>query len=369
MPWKDFRVHSRLHLDGLDNEKVYAKLAEIDATKKSWHVTDRLLPQTIARISHSVLVTSTGASNRIEGNRLTDAEVEQLYKNLRIRKFATRDEQEIAGYLACLAEIFKHYNDITIGEFSIMKLHQDMLMHSEKDAYHSGRYKVGDNRVEAKDASGKVLGVIFEPTLPYLVPKEMQELIAWYLWAIATKAKHPLLLIANFLFEYLAIHPFQDGNGRTSRLLTNLLLLQQGYLFASVASHERIIEQHKADYYLALNKTQKTWKTTQEDIMPWLSFFLDVVVQQSHKALHLLEHDSREFLLSEKQLTLWQWAAASNGTFSRSDAIAALGFAPRTIEASIKKLVQLKFLQKLGQSKATRYSRLGNAESMSPLGN
>jgi Fic family protein len=201
----------------------------------------------------------------IEGNRLTDIEVEALYKNLHAKKFKTRDEQEIVGYLKCLELIFNSYNEISITEASILKLHQDMLNFSEKDDWHKGRYKFNSNRVEAKGFSGNVIGIIFDPTSPHLVKKEMQELIGWYLWASNTKAKHPLILIANFIFEYLAIHPFQDGNGRTSRLLTNLMLLQ-GYLFTQIVSHEKIIETRKVDYYLALNKTQSTWKTDNEDI-------------------------------------------------------------------------------------------------------
>ena len=356
MTWKDFRLQTRLNLSKAIGEQVYATIAEIDAIKKSWHLTGTLSPQTIQRLTHSVLVTSTGASNRIEGNRLTDVDVEKLYKNLRIKKFKTRDEQEIAGYLKCLGLVFEHYETIAISESVILKLHQDMLAHSEKDNHHRGQYKLGANRVEAKDPSGQVVGVIFDPTPPHLVQKEMQELIDWYQWAITTQAKHPLIVIANFIFEYLAIHPFKDGNGRTSRIITNLMLLQQGYLFATVASHERIIEEQKVAYYFALNKTQNTWKGDKEDITAWLLFFLDIVKQQSARALQLIEQDSIEYLLSEKQLDLWNWAKTRNDAFSRKDAAEALGFPLRTVEAIIQKLLQLKQLVRLGQGKATRYS-------------
>lgn len=354
MTWSDFRLHTRLQISPQVSEQVYALIAEIDAIKKSWYLTGKLQPQTIQRLTHSVLVTSTGASNRIEGNRLTDTEIEALYQKLRIKQLKTRDEQEIAGYLECLQLVFEHYQAIPLTESTIFKLHHDMLAHSERDHHHKGQYKSGSNRVEAKDHSGHIVGVIFDPTPPYLVQKEMQELLAWYHWAIKTEAKHPLILIANFIFEYLAIHPFQDGNGRTSRLLTNLMLLQQGYLFTTITSHERIIEQQKVDYYLALNKTQHSWKSEQEDITPWLMFFLAVVKQQSEQALQLLEDENVEYLLSAKQLELWQWASKQL-EFSRKDAVAALGFPPRTVEAIIKRLTELKLLTKLGQGKATRY--------------
>jgi len=164
----------------------------------------------------------------------------------------------------------------------------------------------------------------------------------------------PLILIANFVFEYLAIHPFQDGNGRTSRLLTNLMLLQNGYEFASLVSHERLIEESKADYYLALNKTQKTWKTAQEDTTPWLHYIFEIFRQQAREAQRILEGDQFEYLLSEKQLVFWQWAG-TQAEFSRKDAMEALGFPARTVEGIIKKFRDMKKLKRLGQGRATRY--------------
>lgn len=204
--------------------------------------------------------------------------------------------------------------------------------------------------------SGNIVGIIFEPTPPYLVAKEMHELVDWYNWALENRVKHPLIIMANFIFEFLAIHPFQDGNGRTSRLLTNLMLLQQGYYFTTIVSHEKIIEACKVDYYLALNKTQQHWKKDQEDITPWLLFFLNIVKEQAQQALSVLETDTGDYLLSEKQLALWQWALQLDSLeFSRKDAIAALGYPERTVESIIKKLTVMHRLQRLGEGKATRY--------------
>ena len=184
----------------------------------------------------------------------------------------------------------------------------------------------------------------------------MQELMAWYEWAVGNEIKHPLLLIANFIFEYLAIHPFQDGNGRTSRLLTNLMLLQHGYQFTSVVSHEKLIEANKEDYYLALNKTQQSWKTINEDLSEWLLYFLLIVQLQSEQALELINTDQIETLLSENQLRILNWARQSSVTeFSRKDIITALDLPARTVEASIKRLVELKRLNRIGLGRATRY--------------
>jgi Fic family protein len=355
MDWKNHRIHQRLTLSPAIIEEIYAMIADIDGVKNSWHITGKMLPHMMQRLTNSVIVTSTGASNRIEGNLLTDIEVEQLYKKLRVKKFYTRDEQEIAGYLQCFELVFNHYADIPISESTILQLHHDMLIFSEKDERHKGSYKFGSNRVEAKDHDGNIVGIIFDPTPPYLVKKEMQELIEWYNWAMNTKAKHPLIIIANFVFEYLAIHPFQDGNGRTSRLLTNLMLLQQSYSFAQITSHERIIELSKVDYYLALNKTQNSWKTEEEDIAPWLFFFLNVVRTQSIRALQIIAGDNVEYLLSAKQLQLWQWAQIYGSEFARKDAVLHLSFPERTVESIIKKLVDLKYLERVGQGKASRY--------------
>ncbi len=356
MDWKGFRLTARLNLKAEVVEKVYSSIAEIDAVKNGWQITGRMQPQTLERLTHSVIVTSTGSSNRIEGNRLSDGEVEALYRNLRIKKFATRDEQEVAGYLEMLELVFENFADIPVKESTILQLHGDMLKYSEKDVRHKGQYKFGSNRVEAKDQSGNVLGVIFDPTPPHLVKKEMQELVEWYQWAVEAKQKHPLILVANFIFEFLAIHPFQDGNGRASRLLSNLMLLQHGYHFAAVVSHEKLVERSKTDYYLALNKTQKTWKSKKENVSEWLLFFLRIVQAQALQALRILEGESIDHLLSQKQLRLWQWAAAAPGVeFSRKGAIDALGFPTRTVESIIKKLLDMKKLERLGAGRATRY--------------
>jgi len=356
MNWRAFRLSRRLLLPQEATEAIYSMIAEIDAVKNTYVLTNKLLPQTIERLTHSVIVTSTGASNRIEGNRLSDAEVEALYRKMRIKSFRTRDEQEVAGYIEMMERVFEHYQDIPISEGHILQLHKDMLAYSDKDEGHKGKYKFGSNRVEAKDQSGKIVGVIFDPTPPHLTKKEMEDLIAWYGWAQAEHFRHPLILIANFIFEYLAIHPFQDGNGRTSRLLTNLMLLQNGYAFTALVSHEKLIEETKAEYYLALSKSQRTWKRKGEDMTPWLTYIFDIFRRQARAAQAILETDQFEYLLSEKQLALWNWAQRlASKEFSRRDAIGALRFAPKTVEQIIKKLLDMKKIAQLGQGRATRY--------------
>jgi len=356
MNWREFRLSRRVQLAAELTETIYSQIAEIDAVKNTYSLTRRLLPQTVERLTHSVIITSTGASNRIEGNRLSDEEVEALYRKMRIKPFKTRDEQEVAGYIEMLKRVFEHYGDIPVSESQILQLHQDMLAYSDKDQGHRGGYKIGPNRVEAKDPDGNVVGVIFDPTPPHLTEKEMRELIEWYAWAKGERFKHPLILVANFVFEYLAIHPFQDGNGRTSRLLTNLMLLQNGYSFAALVSHEKLIEETKAEYYLALSRTQRAWKSGDEDMAAWLVYIFDIFLKQARAAALLLESDQIEYLLSEKQLALWKWAQGlASREFSRGDAVRALGFAPRTVEQVIRKLVDMKKVERVGRGRGTRY--------------
>ena len=359
MDWSEHRLSERLNLPPALTEVIYSRIAEIDAVKHTFSLTNRLSPQILDRLTHSVIITSTGASNRIEGNRLSDEEVEALYHKLRTKSFRSRDEQEVAGYIEMLKRIFASHAVIPISESHILQLHQDMLAYSDKDQRHRGGYKFSPNRVEAKDPAGNLVGVIFDPTPPHLTARELRELIDWYAWAQAEPFKHPLILLANFILEFLSIHPFQDGNGRMSRLLTNLMLLQNGYLFATLSSHEKLIEENKTQYYLALNRTQRTWKTDHEDLAPWLTYIFDIFLGQARGAMHLLENDQIEYLLSVKQLALWKWAQSlPSRDFSRGDAIRALGFPATTVEQIIRKLRALKKLDPCGQGRATRYRLL-----------
>lgn len=182
----------------------------------------------------------------------------------------------------------------------------------------------------------------------------MHALIDWTKHHLASQQTHLLLVLANFIFEFLAIHPFTDGNGRCSRVLTNLLLLQSGYEYTPYISHEKIIEDNKAEYYVALNKTQATWKKPREDLSTWVLFFLETILKQSELALLLITQESIEEFLSDKQLQVWHFALTQE-TFQRANVIKTTKLKPRTIEQSIKKLLDMNKLTKLGQGKATRY--------------
>lgn len=334
--------------------QIYGLISQIEELKGQWKAGVRLSPQILSRLRQSVIVTSTGASTRIEGAKLSDAAVERLLKGLKVQKLKTRDEQEVAGYAELLQNVFEAYKDIVLSESSIKHFHKELLKYSEKDQRHRGSYKSGSNRVEAKNASGKVLKVLFDPSPPHLVQKEMLELVEWTNHQFKAKEFHPLLLVANFVFEFLSIHPFQDGNGRCSRILTNLLFLKTGYEYSPYVSHEKLIEDNKNEYYLALNKSQKTWGKRNENISPWFLFFLSMVLQQTRMAIRLIEGGAIEHLLSEKQLFVWNYLL-SNSMVTPKEIREALKMPAATVLQSLNKLLQLKKIERLGEGRGTRY--------------
>lgn len=351
------RFQKRFLFEPEIGQKIYNLLAQIEELKGQWRAGINLSPQVLNRLKQSVIVTSTGSSTRIEGARLSDLEVEKLLKGLKIQKLKTRDQQEVVGYAELLKNIFESYSSINLSENTIKHIHHELLKYSEKDQRHRGNYKFGSNRVEAKDSSGKVLSVLFDPTPPALVQKEISELIDWTKIQLSKKEIHPLLMVAHFVFEFLSIHPFQDGNGRSSRILTNLLLLKNGYTYAPYISHEKLVEDNKNDYYLALNQSQKTWKSEKEDISPWLIFFLTIFLKQTQMAVELLAKESIEHLLSEKQRMVWEYIQTQE-TVSPKEIREKLKMPVGTVLQVLTKLLDLKKIDRLGEGRATRYKAL-----------
>lgn len=348
------RLSKRLQFPFEVNNKIYNLISQIDAFNREFQITEKLSPQTIKRLTKSVLVTSTGSSNRIEWNKLSNEEVESLYSQMNIKKFKTRDEQEVAGYLEVLAMIFDNYQNVNFREWVILQLHEMMLKHVEKDTWHRWKYKFWPNRVEARDYKGNLVKVIFNPTEPAFTAIEMKTLIERTQKALKEKSIHPLVIIANFIFEYLAIHPFQDGNGRTSRILTNLLLLKRGYLFTPFVSHESLIESKKVEYYKVLAKTQQSWKTKHEDMSAWIIFFLEIIKQQVSKAISLSKTDNIDIHLSEIQSKVWQTILAHTN-ISRQEIQKETGLSDSTIKQVINKLIHMKKIERIGITRSVKY--------------
>ena len=207
------------------------------------------------------------------------------------------------------------------------------------------------------DPSGQSLGTIFDTTPVYLTPKEMQELVEWTQNAFLEKQFHPLLIISNFIVEFLQIHPFEDGNGRLSRILTNLLLLQHGYVYMPYISHEKIVEDNKPEYYLVLRQSQKTFGSKKEDINPWIKFFLSIVFEQSKRAVKLLSQEQTEKLLSPQQELVWKFIEKVEEV-SPLEIAKATGVARPTVNQVLNKLLKLKRIERIGSGRATRYRKI-----------
>lgn len=271
--------------------EILGLIAEIDEFKGAWRALGTLAPERLSALRRVATIESIGSSTRIEGSRLTDREVEQLLANLEIRSFSTRDAQEVAGYAEVMELIFRAWPDIAPTENHIRQLHRDLLIHSDKDHWHRGKYKTSSNSVAAFDAAGQQIGVVFETATPFDTPALMGELLQWLNDALETGSLHPLLVITLFVVVFLEIHPFQDGNGRLSRVLTTLLLLKAGYTYVPYSSLESVIEQNKEAYYRALRQTQATIRTDTPDWQPWTRFFLRALREQMKRLARKVERE------------------------------------------------------------------------------
>lgn len=336
---------------------IVALLAEIDGIRGEVKSGLRMAPQAITHLKKSTIITSAAASTRIEGGKLTDEEVEKVMRGLAVSTFADRDSQEVQGYLETLQNVFDSFDTLPLRESSITSLHKQLLKYSTKDDIHRGAYKKRENTVGVLGQDGKVAKVLFATTPAYLVAKEMQELVEWTRNALDNSRFHPLLIIANCIVEFLTIHPFEDGNGRLSRVLTNLLLLQSGYTFVQYVSHEQIVEQRKDEYYVALRKSQETSRTEHDTITPWLNFFLSVVKNQASKALFYLEEERVEDILSPKQQEVWHYLLSVSQA-PRRDIAKATGIVEVTVGQALKRLMVLGKIKRIGQGRGARYVKI-----------
>ena len=332
-------------------------IAEIDEFKGKWEALKNMSPERLNQLRKVATIESIGSSTRIEGAKLTDIQVETLLSNLTAQSFNSRDKQEVAGYAEAMDTVFQSYEDMTLTENHIRQLHQILLRHSHKDERHRGDYKKLPNNVVAIDNQGNEIGVVFETATPFDTPREMEALVSWTRKAITENSFHPLLVIAVFTVVFLAIHPFQDGNGRLSRILTTLLLLRAGYGYVPYASLESVVEDNKDLYYKALRRTQSTLKTDKPDWEPWLGFFLRCLKKQKtnlaikvekerafdHTDLPVLSLKILELLKQYERLTI-------------AEIVGSTGANQNTLKVRLRELVSSGRIQRHGKARATWYS-------------
>lgn len=333
---------------------IWDKITRIESLNGQWTGGARLGPQALGRLKRSVLVTSTGASTRIEGAQLSDADVEKLMRGISIQQFSDRDKAEVRGYFELLENVFESWRTLRLTEGLIKHFHRELLQYVEKDAPHRGDYKRSENKVHMVDAAGESVGVLFDTTPAYRTAFEMHDLVDWTRESLDRGDVQPILVIGGFLVQFLQIHPFQDGNGRVSRILTNLLMLQAGYGFVPYVSHEKIVEDNKPDYYLALRASQRTFGTPEETIVPWLDFFLDTVHEQARRALDLLTAERIEPLLSPRQLEVWEFLRHVEEA-APLEIATALDIPRPTINQVVNRLMELGKIERLGLGRGTRY--------------
>jgi Fic family protein len=335
--------------------EILRLVAGIDEFKGAWRALGTLAPGRLSALLRVATIESIGSSTRIEGSKLSDREVERLLSNLQIKRFSTRDEQEVAGYAKAMELVFSSWQDIALTENHIKQLHRDLLIHSEKDAWHRGSYKTSSNSVVAFDENGKQLGVVFETATPFDTPRLMTELVTWFVEARGSGRVHPLLLIGIWAVVFLEIHPFQDGNGRLSRALTTLLLLQSGYAYVPYSSLESVIEQSKEAYYLALRQTQGTIRTEATNWQPWLLFFLRALAEQVRRLNRKIEREKLVLAtLPELSLQIVEFAR-EHGRVTMGDAIRLTGGSRNTLKQHFRALVERGHLDQEGGGRGVWY--------------
>jgi Fic family protein len=335
--------------------EILSLVAGIDEFKGAWRALGTLAPDRLSALLRVATIESIGSSTRIEGSKLSDRDVERLLSKLQIQKFSSRDEQEVAGYAMVMETVFTSWQDIALTENHIKQLHRDLLVYSEKDAWHRGSYKTSTNSVVAFDEDGKQLGVVFETATPFDTPRLMTELVTWFVDARGSGRVHPLLLIGMWAVVFLEIHPFQDGNGRLSRVLTTLLLLQSGYAYVPYSSLESVIEQSKEAYYLALRQTQGTIRTEATNWQPWLLFFLRALAEQVRRLNRKIEREKLVLAtLPELSLQIVEFAR-EHGRVTMGDAIRLTGGSRNTLKQHFRALVERGHLDQQGGGRGVWY--------------
>jgi Fic family protein len=253
-----------------------------------------------------------------------------------------------------MALVFEAWRDMALTENHLKQLHGVLLKFSDKDERHRGHYKKLNNQVEAFDETGRSVGVIFQTASPFETPILMENLARWTNAALAAKEHHPLLIIGTFVVRFLAVHPFQDGNGRLARVVTTLLLLRSGYSYVPYSSLERIIEENKDDYYRTLRRAQSTLDNDESRLGEWLLFFLRCLLQQKDGLARKIERErlmAAHSPLTEKLLQL----VHEHGRLTMTAAVTLTGANRNTIKVHLRQLVETGELRLQGRGRGSWY--------------
>lgn len=336
-------------------QQAMRQLSVIDSFKGSWNAIELRDSRHLKELRKIATIESIGSSTRIEGATLTDSEVEKLLKNVKITKLKTRDEEEVAGYYEALQVILDNYDSIKLTESYLHQLHGILLKYSSKDQRHKGRYKNLSNKVVANYPDG-TQRTIFKTTEPHLTASEMQTLLAWVNERFTVQDTHPLIVTAVFVYEFLSVHPYQDGNGRLSRLLTTLLLMQQDYKFIQYVSFENIIETRKDDYYRALMEGQKNRGKANEQIDKWILFFMECLVMLTQRLqAKYATYSKLDKGLNERQQKILQFINKQKKAQIKDIDKAFAAYSRNTLKKDIALLVNEGLVIKTGEGRGVTY--------------
>lgn len=330
--------------------KLISIISKIDRFDAEWASIEKKEGQSLKQLKAIATVRSVGASTRIEGSKMSNAEVDVLLSDLTIDKLEDRDSQEVAGYFEVLDLISESHEGIDITENSLKNLHNRLLKYSAKDNWHKGNYKQLSNSVEATFPDGSKQ-IIFETAIPGIETEDaMRALIKWY---DNDQETHPLVKTAIFCYEFVSVHPFQDGNGRISRLLSSLLLIKYGYKWIQYVSLEHEIENRKVEYYQELRKCQA--QRPGEEVTSWIYFFFDALINIQNQLIAKLNTEGIESSLSPKEKSILVFISDHPGTKS-GEIATKLNIPNPTVKKVLSKLVSKNLIEKYGSGPGTNYA-------------
>lgn len=326
--------------------ELMSKLYSFDG---AWEFLEQQKSSDLQQLREIATIRSVGASTRIEGAKMTNQEITLFLDKIDITEVKDRDQAEVLGYFEVLDTIIESYADIPVNETTIMHLHNMLMKHSPKDAWHKGKYKQQDNAVQATLPNGD-RQIIFQTT-PVGIPTQMamESLVLWY----KTDKETPVLVkCAVFVYEFLSIHPFQDGNGRMSRLLTTLLLLKEGYKWIQYVSFEHEIESEKVAYYKALRTCQSN--RPNEDATIWVSFFFNSISNIQKHLKQKLDKRNATLELAPKEKAILdvivRYPLLSSGQIAEK-----LSIPSPTVKRLLRQLLDKELIYKEGIGRAVRY--------------
>jgi Fic family protein len=336
--------------------EILSLVAGIDEFKGAWRALGALAPERLSALRGVATIESIGSSQRIEGSRLSDRDVERMLANREPRSFATRDRLEVAGYADVMEFTFTSWRKLAFTEHHIKQLHQRLLRHSEKDAWHGGQYQASPTSLGAEDDRGAEIGGVFGTATSFDTPRSMTEWVEFVRTELDACRLHPLLVIAIAVAVFLEIHPFQDGNGRMSRVVTMWLLLRAGYVYVPYSSHERVIERNKEAYDLALRQTQATIRTPTPNWEPWLTFFLRALREQADRLAANVERESRvRAQLPTLSLSIVDFVS-NHGRITMSEAMRIAGTSRNTLKQHFRTLVEQGHIVRHGKGRGIWYT-------------